>query len=125
LVCIEMLIAAIFHLFAFPYQHFVIEGEPRTPLLMSFWRVINVHDVVKDTHKHILPRKTEEFSIMKFSFWKSPFRFYETKPASNETNLEVAVETTEIDEPKSVESSETKPAVIFEIKPDEIREELP
>src|SRR5690242_15159805 len=58
LICAEMLIASIIHIFAFSYHPYEdTETHKKTPLWRSFLRVINVQDVLVESHKHIVPTK--------------------------------------------------------------------
>jgi len=56
LVCIEMVVAGLLHIYAFDYKDFMIKGT-NTPLWNSFLRVIYLVDVAKDTQAHLVPKK--------------------------------------------------------------------
>jgi len=56
LVCCEMVIAAMLHIYAFSYKPYVVEGQ-KTPVFKSFLRVIYLKDVVIESKKHIVPDK--------------------------------------------------------------------
>jgi len=58
LVCCEMVLASILHLFAFAYQDYVVEGQ-RTPVFKSFLRVIYLKDVVLESKTHFVPTKIQ------------------------------------------------------------------
>jgi len=56
LICIEMVIASIFHFFCFSANEFAEDGV-KTPVWGSFLTVLNLGDVVKESHKHLVPKR--------------------------------------------------------------------
>jgi len=89
LICGEMVIAALLHLKAFPYQDYVVEGESTSPF-KSFLRAVNVIDVALDTHKHIVPKqvKTAVTKITMKIQNSDPEKGRKSRKTGEEINLE-------------------------------------
>lgn len=67
LVCVEMVFFAVAHRYAFSVSKFAEISERQTiPLIESLHKVLNVEDVIKDTHK-ILSDKADDSTITEMS----------------------------------------------------------
>jgi hypothetical protein len=51
LICLEMVIAAIAHSFAFSYTDFIDYTKVDTPIFQNLGRVLNVKDLIDDAEK--------------------------------------------------------------------------
>jgi len=63
IICIEMFVAAIAHIWIFPYREFYDENSARAPQIARIASVFNPTDLALDMHTHILRPATQRIQI--------------------------------------------------------------